>query len=118
MSFNTEIFDALKGLVGNRVFPKRAPELTPLPYIIYQRAGGQPVNFVDPTLPSKRNARYQVNVWAKTTEEADQLSRQVENILRLRLTLQTSVLGEPVDVSEDDTKLNGTMQDFSFWIDV
>ena len=116
MSFNTELFAALKTLVNNRVYPKVGPVGVARPYITYARTGGASTNFVDPTLPGKRNGRYQVNVWADTTEQADALALQVESILRLSPTLQTTVLGEPVDIYEADTKLHGTRQSFSFWL--
>jgi hypothetical protein len=116
MSFNTELFAALKTLVSNRVHPKPGPAGVLRPYITYQRVGGRSINFVEPALPGKRNARYQVNVWADTAEQADALALQVESILRLSPTLQTTVLGEPTDTFEEDTKLHGTRQDFSFWM--
>ena len=62
MTVESMLFDALKGLVSNRVFPDIAPDLTPRPYITYQQVGGVAVNFLDPTIPSKANGRIQVNV--------------------------------------------------------
>src|SRR4051812_19007400 len=115
MSVEAIIFAALKDLVANRVFPDVAPEATARPYITYQQVAGEPVNFVDPTVPSKKNACFQVNVWADTRSQAAALSRQVEDTLRVVPALQTSVLGAPTAVYEEDTKLRGTMQDFSFW---
>ena len=67
------------------------------------------------TLPSKRNARIQVNVWDTTRDGADALALQADNALRAYLSLQTEVLGEPVALAVDDQELYGTMQDFSVW---
>jgi hypothetical protein len=117
MSVEADIYSVLKGLVGNRVFPDVAPELTARPYITYVAVGGAPVNFLDPTVPSKKNGRFQINVWADTRATAAALARQVEDTLRVIPTLQTTVLGAPVSTYEEDTKLRGTMQDFSFWFD-
>jgi hypothetical protein len=113
VSVETEIFNALKALVNNRVFPDVAPENTVRPYITYQQVGGQGVNFVDPTAPSKKNARIQINVWADKRSDAAILSRQVEDTLRN--VSQATVLGAPVAIYEPETKLRGTRQDFSFW---
>jgi hypothetical protein len=116
MSVESTIFDTLKTLVVNRVYPDIGPETPTLPYITYQQVGGVGVNFVDPTVPSKKNSRFQVNVWAATRSAASTLAAQVEDALRTNATLQTSVLGAPVSIYEPDTKLRGTRQDFSFWM--
>lgn len=118
MSFNTELFVALKTLVSNRVYPKVGPVGVARPYITYQRVGGQSINFLDPTLPSKRNARYRLRVWGDTAEQVDAMALMVETTLRLSPILQATVLGEPVDEYEVDTKLHGTHQDFSLWMDL
>ena len=127
MSVESTIFNALKGLVSNRVFPDVAPDLTVRPYITYQQVGGKAVNFLAQAaevtvgsppatiFPSKANARIQVNVWADTRAAASALAKQVEDALRAVTALQTSVEGAPIALYEVDTKLRGTMQDFSFW---
>lgn len=115
MSLESTIFDALKGLVSNRVYPDVAPESATRPYITYQAVGGQAVNFLDTTVPSKKNARIQINTWADTRQAAAALSRQVEDTLRGVAALQTQVLGAPVSIYEMDTKLRGARQDFSVW---
>jgi hypothetical protein len=117
MSVEAQIYAALQGLVAGRVFPEVAPELTPRPYITYAQVGGQAVNFIDPTVPSKKHGRFQINVWADTRLAAATLARQVEDTLRVVPALQTTVLGAPVAIYEEDTKLRGTMQDFSVWFD-
>ena len=115
MSVESEIFDALKGLVANRVYPDVAPEVVTKPYIVYQQVGGSAVNFVDPTVPSKKNGRFQISVWGETRGSVSTLARQVENALRATASLQTTVLGAPVASYEVDTKLRGSRQDFGFW---
>lgn len=116
MSLESTIFDALKTLVSNRVYPDVAPELVTRPYITYQQVGGQSVNFVDSaTVPSRKNARIQINTWADTRAAAAALARQVEDTLRAVSALQATVLAAPVAVYEQDTQLRGTHQDFSVW---
>lgn len=115
MSVEATIYEALRALVSDRVFPDVAPEETPRPYITYQQVGGNSVNFLDPTTPSKKNGRWQINVWADTRTEAAPLMRLVEDTLRGVLALQTTVLGAPIARYDEETKLRGMTQDFSFW---
>ncbi len=115
MTVESSIFDALKGLVANRVYPDIGPELVTKPYITYQQIGGQGVNFVDTTVPSKKNARFQINCWADTRAVAGALGRQIEDTMRAVTALQVTVLGAPVATYDEETKLRGTRQDFSVW---
>lgn len=129
MSVESAIFNALKALVANRVFPDIAPDLTARPYITYQQVGGKAVNFLEqgaagavmtgspsaPINPSQSNARIQINVWADTRGQASTLAKQVEDALRALTALHTTVEGAPIASYEADTKLRGSMQDFSFW---
>lgn len=115
MTVEADIFNVLKTLVSNRAYPDVAPLGTTRPYITYQQVGGQGVNFMEATAPSKKNARFQVNVWATTRSAAAVLSRQVEDALRTTAGLQCTVLGAPVALYEEETTLYGTRQDFSFW---
>ena len=115
MTTESTVYDTLKILVSNRVYPDVAPELTARPYITYQQVGGTSVNFVDVTVPSKKNSRFQINVWADTRAAAAALAIQIEDALRAVPTLQTTVLSAPVATYDPDTKLKGTRQDFSFW---
>jgi hypothetical protein len=115
MTTESLIFDALKTLVANRVYPDVGPPGVVRPYITYQQAGGRPVNFLEGTTPSKENSRMQINVWATTRPAAKLLAKQAEAALCGTAALQTTVLGKPVAVYEEDTKLFGTRQDFSFW---
>jgi hypothetical protein len=115
MSMATILQAALAQFAGGRVFPDIAPEDTERPYITWQQVGGVPVNFVDAGVPGKKNARVQVNVWAATRLDANDLSASIEDALRGVAALQTTVLGAAIAVYEPDTKLKGCMQDFSFW---
>lgn len=119
-SMESILFDTLKGLVGNRVFPSVAPELTPTPYITYQSAGGeQAINFMDGEQPSKKNARIQINVWDKQLVSALALAQRAETALRgASTTLSTTVLSGQRTTYEQDTKLHGTIQFFSCWADI
>lgn len=117
MTAEAIIFATLRVLVADRVYPDVAPDGVVRPYVTYQAVGGAALNFMDAAVPSKRNGRFQVNVWADTRMQAATLARQVEDALRVAPGLQTTVIGAPVADYEEDTRLFGTMQDFSFWTD-
>lgn len=117
MSLESDLFAAIRALVGNRAFPDVAPIKTARPYITYQVVGGRAVNFLETGLVGKRNARIQINCWADTRLEASSLARTVEDTVVLNTTLRAYVLGAPVSSYEDETSppLYGTRQDFSVW---
>lgn len=117
MTTESTIYDLLKGLVGNRVFPDVAPPATARPYITYQQVGGQAVAFMERGVPSKKHGRYQVNVWATTRAEAAALALQVEGVFLVTAALQAEALGAPIAAYEPDEGLYGSMQDFSIWSD-
>jgi Protein of unknown function (DUF3168) len=110
-----QIYALLQGLVSGRVFPDVAPENTVRPYCTYQTVGGQAVNFLKQAAPGASNARVQINVWADTRGTASALARQIEDLMRAAPGMQVTVEGAPVSIYETDTRLRGTMQDFSCW---
>jgi hypothetical protein len=116
MTIKTELFLALKSLVSNRVyFGITPPTVTALPRITVQGVGGASINFLEGGSPGLHTPRVQVNCWAASDNEATALARQVETALRAYSSLQTTVLGEPIDTIETEVSpwLYGTMQDFS-----
>jgi hypothetical protein len=119
MSMETLIFDTLKGIVANRVYPGVAPDgVGSAPYITWQGAGGEAVNFVDGSQPSKGNARLQINVWATTIIQAKLVAQQAETALRAQLALSTTVLTGQFTRYDIETKRHGTYQFFSCWADI
>jgi len=115
MTIEADIFNALKGLVANRVYPDPQDIVPIKPYIMWQQVSGEAINYVDPTLPVLRNARIQINVWADTRLQVTTLMRQVEDAMRLASSLQTTVIGAAVSLFESEPRLFGSMQDFSVW---
>lgn len=118
MSLETLLFASLSSLVDRRVYRDLAPEkMTTLPRITFQQVGGASVNFLDSsTIPSKNNARMQINCWHDQRDACNALAREVANTLRAVAALHTTVLNEPIAVYEEKTRLYGTIQDFSFWV--
>lgn len=118
MSLESSLFDTLKTLVGNRFYPDVAPLGAARPYATYQQVGGVAPIFLS-GVPSKRNARMQINFWSLTRAEANSLALQAESALEAATTLsfQAKPLGAFVAEQEEETKLFGTRQDFSIWAD-
>ncbi|MEG0885878.1 MAG: DUF3168 domain-containing protein [Janthinobacterium sp.] len=115
MTIETHIYQALRQLVDGRAYPDMAPAGVARPYIVYQQVGGDVVNFLDRTIPSKRNSRMQVCAWADTRIEASSLIEQAELALRAVTVLQAAPLGAPVATYDEETELRGARQDFSLW---
>lgn len=121
MAVEATIFAALKDYVEGRVFRDIAPpDRQTLPRITFQQIGGVAVNFLGPEAPSKRNERFQINVWAARRDDAMALAREVEDTLRATTTLAPTVLSSAVALFEPKAgpggiDLYGSMQDFSFW---
>jgi len=115
VSLETSIYSALRSLVSNHVYRDvvKEDESHILPRITFQQVGGDAINFLSGEKPSKKWARVQVNCWAARRDDAMALARLVEDTLRATVALGTTVLGAPVAVYENDTKLYGSMQDFS-----
>lgn len=115
MTVESIIFDTLKGLVSNRVYPDVAPLEAAMPFIVYQQVGGEAINFMDPTVPSKKNGRWQFAVWSESRATTAALARSVEDALRVAPGLQTTVIGGATAIYEEETKRRGSRQDFSFY---
>jgi hypothetical protein len=114
MSLETLLYTALKSLVSNRAYRDIAPaDITALPRITFQQVGGDAINFLSGDTPSKKWARIQVNCWDDRRDDVMALARQVEDTMRDATGLQATVLGAQIAVYEDDTKLFGSIQDFS-----
>ncbi|MDE4918158.1 uncharacterized protein DUF3168 [Cupriavidus metallidurans] len=114
MTVEADIFRALKGLVGNRVYPEEAPAGVELPFIIYQQVGGDPLNYLA-GVPDKRNGRFQIDVWASNRTDSSTLSRQAEDILRADPVLSADTLTGMIATKDPATGWRGSSQDFSIW---
>lgn len=116
MTIETKIYQALSPLVPDQhVYAQDLPETIDVQtYVTYTQIGGAAVNFLDPTKPSKKNARFQINTWAPSDDAAAALARLIEDAMRL---IPATVLEAPVSTSEPDLHLYGRRQDFSCWYD-
>jgi len=117
MTVEASIFTALTSLVSGRVFPDTAPLTTTRPYITYQQVGGDSPTFLERALPSKKNGRFQLNVWAATRASAMTVAGQVEAALAAATSFQAEPLEAPTYEYEQDLLLYGSRQDFTIWSD-
>lgn len=118
MTVESVLYAALSPLVSARVYPDIAPQGVLAPYITYQQVGGESVAFLEPGVPSKKNARMQINVWAETRLAANVLARQVEDLMLVTMSLQPTALGSFTAMQDEDSSLYGTRQDFSLWFEI
>lgn len=117
MTVEADLKTLLAPLVSGRVYPDLAPLGAARPCITYQQVGGESVSFVERALPSKENARMQVNVWADTRADAKAIIKLAEAALITAATMQVEAIGASQATYEPDTKVYGAMQDFSVWSD-
>jgi len=111
MSMESDLFTLLK-TVCPRVFPDIAPTSTAKPYITWQQIGGAVLNPLDNSVPGKRNAVIQINVWSATRAEANALMNQVEDAMRPFPARPQSALFADYD---HDMLTYSAQQDFELW---
>lgn len=115
MSIESELFTALSSLVSGRVYPDEAPSGAVAPYIVYQQVGGVAPTFLESAVPSIRNARMQVAVWAATRASSSALSLSVHDALISCATFQARPIGGMIANRDPNTLLYGSRQDFGIW---
>ena len=117
MTVESNIYDAVKGLVANRVFPDVAPSGTALPYITYQQVGGDAPTFLERSVVPKKNGSFQLNVWATTRAEAATLILAIEAALITATTFQAVPRAAPIAGYAEEPATYGYLQQFSIWSD-
>lgn len=99
------------------VFADFAPTDTPRPYVTYQQVGGEAIQFMDRTVPSKENADVQVSVWADTRKEAKAMILAIEAGLIGATSIQASPNSASVSDFDADMERYCSRQDFNVWAD-
>jgi hypothetical protein len=115
MSPEARVRNAILSLMAGGVYFDTANLGSAKPLGIISRIGGNPVNFLGASKPSKRHVMYQINVFSESRLQADSIGRQVEDALVSQL--KGYVEGGMESTYDDTTNLYGTRQDFSFWFD-
>lgn len=116
MSLESDLQQALASVIP-RVFPTVAPYETAMPYAVWQRIGGDPVQFFDGRLADRRHAEVQVEVWAATTKEASEVLAEMVSALLAAPALTVTVRSEPLDSFDDADERRGVLQSLSIWGD-
>lgn len=118
MTVEADLEDTLGPLVGGRIYPDFAPTIVTKPFIVYQEISGEAPIFLERALPSKKNGRFQINVWATTRIAAAALQLEAESAMVLATAFQAKQVGGRTATSDpEDTKLRGYRQDFTVWSD-
>lgn len=113
MGIEASIKTTLAAVAGGRTYPDIPPDNPTFPLNVYQQVGGAVINPLEGGDPNKDNARIQIVTWAKTRLEASSVSRQVR--LAMSTSLNAILLGAPVSVYDETTKLYGSRADYSVW---
>lgn len=112
MSFDTDLYAVLDGVMPDAVSPDFAPVDTPRPYATYQAIGGPVLNQLSGDATGLRTQEWQVNVWADTRAQARSLIRAVEAAMRATPAFHAEPLSEPVDDFDADIPVYGSLQSF------
>ena len=112
MSIEGDITAVLK-TVCPRVSPDMAPLSTQRPYITYQFVGGRSIYALDNSPIDKRLPKVQVNCWADTRLQANQLIREVERAMTTSALFNGTPDGESSTAFDEGNEVRGAMQDFN-----
>ncbi|MDQ0040819.1 tail completion protein gp17 [Variovorax boronicumulans] len=115
MTVEADLHTLLNGLAAGGAYPDVADEGAVTPYIVYQEITGTSIQYLERALPSKKNGRYQVAVWADTRKDAAAIALQIENAMLLTTLFQVELIGGRTADRDAVTKLRGSRQDFSIW---
>jgi len=100
-----------------RAFPDFAPPETERPYVTFQQVGGEVVQCLDNTVPSKENAAMQINVWADSRKAAKSVILAIEARLSVATVIQASPIAAAVSDFDVDMERYCSRQDFDIWAD-
>lgn len=113
MGIEASIKTALAPVAGGRTYPDVPPDNPTFPLNIYQQVGGNVINPLEGGDPNKDNARIQIVTWAKTRLAASSTAREVRTAMVFGLN--AILLGAPVSLYDEQTKLYGSRADYSVW---
>ena len=116
MSIESSLVTLLKAICP-RVYTDFAPVLTQRPYVTFQGIGGEVINTLENSVPNKRNAVIQVNVWADTRVSANTVIQQIEDAIRTSSSFIGRPQSAPINDFDADIPVYRAMQDFSIWGD-
>lgn len=113
MSVESDLYDTLKVLVSNRVFPDLAPLGTVRPFIVFEQTGGDAFHFLDGSLPDKKHGRFEIGVYADTRAACAALALQVETAMAGASAFQSTAIHAPISDYASDVMIYSSTQNFS-----
>ncbi len=115
MSVESDIFNALKGLVGNRCYPDIAPLGTLRPFICFEQTGGTALSNLDGSLPDKKHGRFEIGVYADTRSSCAAIALQVEAAMAAATTFTASAIHAPISDYASDVLIYSSTQNFGVY---
>lgn len=105
---------SITALSGTRLYPVILPQNPTYPAITYQRVAGVRINSLS-GYSTLENPVMQVDVWAKTYEEAISLSGAVITAMENSTSFKCTLPHTPIDIYEDEIEAYRREMDFSIW---
>lgn len=113
MAHPADMVALLDALVSSRVYRNAAKEGATVPYIVFSKIAGTPVNHLGGTDGTK-NTRYQIDCWAADADAAETLLNAVKTAFEPYEGTYIQTSDNP-DLYDDDAKLHRASADFSVW---
>ena len=107
-----DLFAALAGVAGGRVFPNVAPNNVQKPYLVYARVSSAPANTLADGAPVE-NTRLQVDCFDTTYAAALALAEAVKTAIKSSPIIYVLLLEQ--DQFEPEALLHRVILDFSIW---
>ena len=115
MTTESDLFNTLKSLAANRVYPDLAPLSALRPFIVYSQVGGESLAFLNNALPDKKHGRFQIDVYADSRAGCALVALQVETAMAAATVFNARAIGAPTSTYEPDVLIFGSQQDFSIY---
>ena len=115
MTVETDIFIALKSLVGNRVYENFAPLGTPRPFIVYEHNGGEALSFLDGALPDKKHGIFEISVYSDDRLTRTSIALQVESAMAAQTAFVSAAITSQFSAYAQDVKIYSSTQNFSIY---
>lgn len=115
MTVESDLYNVMKALVANRVYPDIAPLNTVRPFITYAQVGGEALSKIAQGVSGLKHGRFQVNVFADSRSVCASVTLTVEAAMLSAAAFKARAIGAAVSGYEPDTLIYSAMQDFSIY---
>jgi hypothetical protein len=109
---------AVTAIVTTRIYPARAPDRAPAPFVVVTGVSEVPqATFEASTAATLRESRVQVDCYHKQHDQAHALAEAAEDALEAEASADglRAFKIDSRDSFEDDTQLHRVQMDFSIW---